>query len=185
MKKICVFDIDGVLNNYPVCWIEFINLKLNKNFNCLNEVKENLSFKKYKELKEDYRLSGYKLNIKVNEKACNKIKQLKKDGYIVIIISSRPIIKYPSLYNLTQEWLIKNDIKFDNLIFSIRKQYDILIQYPEMNFMVEDNRMIANILGKLGYKVYLISNKYNEGELENNVIKIKNFEEIQEGKNAN
>lgn len=171
-------DIDGVLNNYPDCWVSFINRTGCFNFNDLNEAKEKLTYKTYKKIKQEYRTSGCKENLEITKDAKEFVDTLRSKGFKVIIISSRPVIQYPELYGMTLRWLLKNGINFDNLIFSDRKQYEIIDKYPETKFMVEDNRFIANLVANLGYKVYLVNNKYNQGDTHSNVQRINNLLEI-------
>lgn len=179
-EKVCVFDIDGVLNDYPKTWIDFVNVSLCENFKNLNEVKDSLSYSKYKRLKEEYRVSGVKENLCVKKGAKEVINKLRSEGFKIIIISARPVIKYSSLYKQTTNWLAKNGIEYDNLIFSERKQFEVIKYYPNMSFMVEDNRMISNIMSSLGYKVYLLDNEYNQGEVKENVKRIKSLMEVVE-----
>ena len=47
-----------------------------------------------------------------------------------------------------------------------------------MEFMVEDNRLIANIMSKLGYKVFLMNNEYNKGAIGENVRRVNNLLEV-------
>ena len=47
-----------------------------------------------------------------------------------------------------------------------------MVKYPSMKFMVEDNRDIANMVSSWGYKVYLIDNQYNSGEIHKNVVRL-------------
>lgn len=179
-EKVCVFDIDGVLNYYPKTWVDFVNASLCKDFKTLSEVKNSLSYSEYKKLKEEYRTSGVKENLCVKKEAKEVINKLRDEGFKIIIISARPVIKYSSLYKQTTNWLEKNGIEYDNLIFSERKQFEVIKYYPNMSFMVEDNRMISNIVGGLGYKVYLLDNEYNQGEVKENVKRIKSLVEVLE-----
>lgn len=179
-EKVCVFDIDGVLNYYPKTWVDFVNEETGSNFESLNIMKDNLSYRQYKALKEKYRISGVKENLDIRFRAKEAIDGLRELGYKIIIISARPVTKYSTLYKQTVNWLTKNGIEFDNLIFSERKQFEVIKYYPEMSFMVEDNRMLANIIASLGFKVFLMDNKYNQGEVNKNVCRVKNLMEVLE-----
>lgn len=176
-NNFCAFDIDGVLNYYPNSWINFVNKKINENFKDLNILKDSLSYMQYKKLKEEYRKSGEKENLDLRDYA-KEVFDILNEKYYIIIISSRPVEKYPELYNQTYKWLNKNGLKFDNVIFSEKKQYEVIKYYPNLSFMVEDNKLIANILSNLGYKVLLLNNDYNQGEIYKNVIRINNLKEV-------
>lgn len=177
-EKICVFDIDGVLNYYPQTWVRFVNEKEKADYKSLDEIKDSLSYSKYKKLKESYRVSGVKAEFAPRKGVINLINKLRDLGYLIIIISARPVSKYPSLYKQTVDWLDSRGIQYDNLLFSDKKQFEVIKYYPNMEFMVEDNRLIANIMSGLGYKVFLVDNEYNQGEIKENVKRIKSFEEV-------
>jgi len=89
--KVCFLDVDGVLNFYPQCWIDYINMKLNTEIKTLNEAKNVLSYKTYTDLKRDYRESDYKRNLEVRRGAGAFSQFLKKNGYKIVITTSRPV----------------------------------------------------------------------------------------------
>ena len=43
-EKICCFDVDGVLNYYPQCWIDYVNLTQGTDFDDLNVMKNTLPY---------------------------------------------------------------------------------------------------------------------------------------------
>ena len=73
-KKIITCDIDGVLTDYPKCWLEFLQDICGTLYNSTNEAKEkepNYSY--YKDL---YRESNYKATLPIinyNKEALNKL----------------------------------------------------------------------------------------------------------------
>ena len=178
MSKICALDIDGVLNNYPKCWVQFVNEKEGADFKTLNDMKDNLVYSKYKQLKDDYRSSGYKRYIPTREGAAYFTRQLRTLGYQIIIITSRPFEKYPQLREDTLYWLKNNGFEFDVLLHSKYKHMDIIAEYPTMEFMVEDNRDFAISIARLGYKVFLMDNEYNKGKILIGMQRVNEFKEI-------
>ena len=179
-NKICIVDIDGVLNYYPNCWIDFVNKTLNRCFDDLNDVKNTLSYNNYKKLKEEYRTSGYKETLPVRAEAKEMLQGLRELGYTIIIISARPVVKYPSLYKQTINWLQNNFLIYDNIMFSEFKQYEIIKHYPHADFIIEDNKLISTILSNLGYNVLLLNSDYNQGKTNDKVTRIKNLKEALE-----
>lgn len=184
-KKICYLDIDGVLNDYPECWLNFlkqhwseVTLSLPLQIVNLHQAKQEIPFQIYKDLKWAYRESGYKENIEPNPMASTMTWHLRQQGYHIVIITSRPVKTHPSLFKQTINWLQKNDIKFDDLIFDEDKHISVLKRYPHLNFGVEDHRYYANLVGSWGYKMYLLDSKYNQGNLHKNVTRIKTLVEI-------
>lgn len=177
MKKIAVFDIDGVLNYYPQTWITFINEMLKTNYKTLYEMKDAIPYKRYKQLKELYRTSGYKETLEIRTGADNLLQELRSE-YFIILMTARPIERYNELLQQTKNWLNNNFIYSDFLYFSSTKHLDIIQKFKNISFMVEDNRYFANEVGKQGYKVFLLDNEYNQGDLNENVKRIKELEEI-------
>lgn len=179
--KICIFDIDGVLNYYPDCYVDFVNEQLSQKFNSLEEIKNTLCYSDYKRIKEHYRTCGIKEDLQVRENAKTILRTLKQLGYYIIILSSRPVDEYNSLIIQTTNWLKKNQLEYDYLAFGQEKHLDIIQKFGNVEFVVEDNRKFANNIAKHGYKVYLLDNKYNQGYLEENIKRIKNLQEILKG----
>ena len=180
-EKICCFDIDGVLMDcYPKCWIEYVNEQLNIDFEDLNEMKKGISYETYRNLKEHYRLSGIKETFPANIEASTITKILKEKGYKIIIMTARPAYKYPTLYAQTVNWLNKNNIIYDSIIFEEKNKHaKIMSEFHNIKFMVEDNSYVANQISKWGYKVFLLKNEYNNKLLvEKNVIRINKLSEI-------
>lgn len=180
--KTCYFDIDGVLNAYPDTWVDFLNLHSDKtgikHIPDLKTAKDTLSYSLYRELKYEYRESGYKKTLAVNPDGVTVTNRLKKDGWHIIIITSRPIDKHPSLFKQTIEWLQENKIPFGDVIFSEKKYAEVLLRYPNLGFGVDDHRGYANLVSSWGYKMFLLNNKYNQGDTVENVIRIDSLNEI-------
>ena len=101
-------------------------------------------------------------------------------NYHIVIITSRPVKEHPSLLKQTINWLQKNDIEFDDLIFDESKHIAVLKRYPHLCFGCEDHRYYANLIAEWGYKMYLLDNRYNQGEIHKNVTRIKSLVELLE-----
>lgn len=177
-KKVCGIDLDGVIVEYPLCFINFINKRTHKKFEDLYQVKKAFSNSKYLYFKDEYRKSGAKQNASVYNDSKVLIDSIKKMGYSVIILTKRPYHKYFRIFADTKICLDRNKIKYDAIIFSEEKHKKIVKEFPKLKFMVEDNRNIANEVGNWGYKCFLIDNIYNQGEVGKNVIRVKNLREI-------
>lgn len=180
-EKICCFDLDGVLMScYPDCWVAYVNKILSTNFKDLNVIKKTISYDAYRELKEQYRLSGVKETFPADTQASFITKKLKEKGYSILIMTARPANKYPCLYKQTLNWLRKNKITFDGIYFEEKNKHSkIVSEIPHLKFMIEDNSFFANQIGQWGYKCFLLKNKYNENlKLGKNVVMIKELNEI-------
>ena len=185
-KKICYLDIDGVLNDYPECWLRFLRENyLTSRLGCgqiedLNIVKGQVPYQKYKDAKWEYRESGYKTTIPTTPMAPEITYDLHQRGYHIVIITARPVKEHPSLFKQTIDWLQQNKIEFDDLIFDGDKHIAVLKRYPHLDFGVEDHRYYANLVASWGYHMYLLDSKYNQGDIHKNVTRIKSLVEILE-----
>jgi len=177
-QKICAFDVDGVLNYYPDPWVEFINRNSAEKYRDLNDAKRNIPYQLYRDLKYEYRESGVKANLKVRAGAKETLKELKHMGYTILIITSRPFEEHKSLFKQTTDWLSKNKLPYDGIIFGKNKYVEVLTKAPNLRFLVDDHRYYANSVARWNYKAFLVDNQYNQGYLENGVYRIKDLREI-------
>lgn len=174
-EKICSVDVDGILNHYPDCWVDFINSETGLNFKDKNEAKEKLSAEEYKYLKDKYRKSDFKANLKIREEALEILKYLKGKGYFILVVTTRPFEDYSSLAVMTRKWLEKNNFPFDALE---KKSISSLKKFPCVDFHIEDEIEDANFIAKAGYKVFLFGRQCNNERLHPSVIRIKDLTEI-------
>lgn len=177
-QKVCAVDLDDTLSYSIEHWIDFVNKELNTKFNDINKIKNKLSYNKYRNLKFKYRECGTKNFIKVRQEAREFTEQLKYNGYDIIIITARPFAVHKNLFNITANWLDKNKIIYDGIIWGKDKHIKAMTEVENLSFIVDDHRYIANTCGKFGIKTYLLTNKYNKGELNKNVTRINNLLQI-------
>ena len=163
MKK-AIIDIDGVLNHYPQTWLDFLENEKGLKFESLKEVKETLSYKQYKEYKEDYIYSTYKNDAKVRSDAKLLFDLLHNKGYLIYIITARPLFKYDLLEN-TILWLQKHGLKYDYIYCSQKKDFTIFEKFGHIDLVVEDNcdniEKIRNINGPYNCRYFIVNNKDN------------------------
>lgn len=105
---VVVLDIDGVLFPYPELWEKFRRSYASSG---LSE----------KQIKEAYRLSGLKATEPPLEGANELIDLFKSHGNLVILLSSRPVGKYPEVYMQTRSFLDRYCLKPDLVFFKDHK----------------------------------------------------------------
>jgi uncharacterized HAD superfamily protein len=179
-KRIVIFDIDGVIADYPNSLIEFINKKYHKNFTNMFEVKDSLNPVDLFSIKDEYRSCGVKKFIKAKKDVVDFINNINREKYCIILLTSRPYSKYFRIYADTLYWLTENKINYDMIFWDEKKDRKILNNFDlsKIEFMIEDNRYYANKISQIGVKVFLLNNIYNEGICQKNVIRINNINEI-------
>ena len=124
------FDIDGVINNYPLCFINYVNSLLKTDFVSNDEIKK---LEDYKYLKHSYRLSDYKYNVDVYDEIKKLISEIYRE-FQIKIFTSRPFHNYGDMFKNTKLWLEKNNIKFDGLFsknFEIFDKANVLIHIDD------------------------------------------------------
>ena len=97
-EKTCTFDIDGIISDYPNCWLKYINIKASTSFTSKDVAKKTIGIDKYNYYKDLYRKSSYKANLPINNGAIETIHQVWEKGYNIVIATSRPFDRYPNLY---------------------------------------------------------------------------------------
>ena len=151
-KKIISFDIDGVLNDYPKCWVKYINVKMRTNFSSKTQAKKKMGNTKYNSLKHQYRLSSYKYSLPVEKKLIVLMKELKKK-FKIIILTSRPFNQYPKMKLNTYNWLVKKKISFNELYYKDELIFKI---YPKIFFHVDNELKECKIFVKKRINCYLL-----------------------------
>lgn len=177
-EKIAVVDLDDVLASNLDSWLKFVGNIKGYVYDDLNYMKSVISYSEYKQLKARYRESGEKENIPVIKGAKEFTDKLKSIGFTIIIITRRPLFIHKCLFKQTKNWLEKNNIKYDALFFEEKKHLKLIAEIENVLFITEDNRYIANTVARFGIKCYLLNNKYNQGEIHSNVIRVSSFDEI-------
>ncbi|OOE93157.1 hypothetical protein [Salinivibrio sp. AR640] len=157
-KKYISFDIDGVLNDYPLCWLIYLNNYYLTNYTDIKKARLELGEEKYKKAKYLYRTSGYKLNIPFNFDGLELALFLKNQGYHILVSTSRPIYNryYGDLKNLTSQWLIKNKFPYDEIVFKMDELVERKL-YERIHLHIDDELSYAEKMTKLGVKSIIIS----------------------------
>lgn len=162
-KRIISCDIDGILNDYPECWLEYLAQRCGTRYATVHEAKNYEPL--YKEYKSDYRRSDFKGNLAVNPDGAKLLHSLEAQGYSIVLATSRPINNslYPDLYNLTRSWLLKNNLPFEILLFK-DSSVEFIDLFPDIEFHIEDELKYAQAVADKGIPVYLYSKHLKPGE---------------------
>ena len=161
MKK-AVIDIDGVLNYYPQTQIDYFNWRLGTEYKTLSEIKESLSYKDYKYYKTEYRMSGFKHDAKPSKGAKKLLKYLRNNNYLIYIITARELFKYNQLEK-TIAWLNKNNLYYDYIYCTQKKDFTIFEKFGHIDLVIEDNcdnlEKIKKVNGKKCIYINVINNE--------------------------
>lgn len=162
-NPVVIFDIDGVINNYPICFLDWANQKLHLSTKSVKELKEALDLKAYQEIKIEYRLSGLKRVQPVNQTTVKLMETLKKKGETIILFTNRPVSQFKVIYVDTLYWLRTNHIPFDAIYWSdFQRKEDIYKLRFKIKYIVEDDLENTKNFIHEGHKVFLLNKPYNE-----------------------
>ena len=170
MKK-AIIDIDGVLNTYPKTQIDYFNFMLDKDYKSLDEIKKDLSYYEYKDLKTQYRQSAFKHNCKASPGARKLLKYLRDNNYLIYIITARELFKYNQLEK-TILWLNSNKLVYDYIYCTQKKDFTIFEKFGHVDLVIEDNCDNLEKIKKINGKNCIYINIIND---ENKNIKYKGF----------
>ena len=109
-------DIDGIFNNYPACFLDFIFEDTGEIYATKMSAKELLTHGQYEDLKKRYRQSDFKYSLPFQKDALAFYQHLNKAGIKLIFSTSRPFKQYPDMFFRTENWLKSSGIKFEALV---------------------------------------------------------------------
>ena len=188
-------DIDDVLADSTPAWVSFASNIMSSpelcekytipnrlwvrsyqgTYQALWVMKKAVPYYYYRLMKEVYRESETKRTLGLFSDSIPFLTWAKSEGVRIILLTKRSQM----CSKLTYDWVERNKIPYDEIIFSKEKHIRILERFPKLLFMVEDNMDIANAVGQWGYHVYLRNNCYNSDYLsDRNVFRIRNLMEI-------
>lgn len=162
-KEVVIFDIDGVINNFPICFLDWLKKKKFLNYSSVEELKSKIDLKTYEHLKTEYRTSGVKRNLPVNLETLRLMHVLKDRGEKIVLFTNRPVSKYRVIYGDTLYWLHKNKIPFDAIYWSDYQQKEDIYKFDlKIKFIVEDNLDNSKLFNHEKYLVFLLNKTYNQ-----------------------
>jgi hypothetical protein len=177
-RKFVVFDIDGILNDYPKNIIRYFKY-LECGYDSIEEFKAN-DLKKYNALKNQFRISGEERNCKPIIENIEFMRKCKEAGYGIILLTARPYYKITRLFFDTIHWLTENQIDYDFLFFSKNKEEYLMKSFnkEQIHFVIDDQIDNANKLA-YSFTTYLLPNRElyktnSDLDYVNNSVKIIN-----------
>jgi uncharacterized HAD superfamily protein len=171
-KEVVVFDIDGVINTYPQCFLEWVDQKYKKKHSTLEGMKRKIGIEQYEHFKEQYRLSGDKANQPVNNKMVSFMRFLKEKKETIVLYTTRPVNRYKRIYSDTLKWLRKRKIPFDAIYWTDYQKEDFYKLGLKIKYIVEDTYENSLLFSREGHKVYLVDSYYNKGPTNDLIVRI-------------
>ena len=172
-KDVCIIDIDGILNDYPYCFYNWVRDTRGE------EVKDYINHPiNYEKNKHYYRSSGAKQSIPIREDSKNALIELKNKGYTIVLLTNRPYRRYRRIYGDTIKWLNKNEIPYDYIFWTSDKKILLAAEkLREIKFIVDDNLDICKDFAVLDIKTYYMG---NADKVPQNITKINSLFDTEE-----
>jgi hypothetical protein len=142
IRPVVVLDIDGTLGDYHGHFHAFAEAyegrMLNPGFDGSCELHEwyNMSLDHYREIKLAYRQGGMKRSMPCYADADLLVRSLQLWGAEVWICTTRPYLRLDNIDPDTREWLARNRIHYDGLLYSENK-------YQRLLEIVDPARIVA------------------------------------------
>lgn len=122
-KLVFSSDIDGVVNDYPKCFLDFIFKTTQTHYSTKDIAKSQCGPQRYQQLKHMYRMSEYKYSLPYQQDALAFYKTLNERNIPLIFSTSRPFENYPQMLQKTKLWLDKSGIRFIALVKKNTKNF--------------------------------------------------------------
>ncbi len=113
--------------------------------------------------------------VPIKKNIAKVLNKLQKRGHEIIFITSRSKKIYSNPYQLTYDYLIKNNIPFDALITEAEEKETICLD-EEINIYIDDNINDCISVKNNNIKVLLIDTLYNKDSKD--LKRIKNFKQL-------
>lgn len=184
-------DIDGVLTDIEQWQLDYGSKFYFEKYG--KEIQNNEGYETTEIFKVDSKLDDefwteyfkdYSINVDVRKFSCEVIKKLKQDGNEIYIITARGsflshsanVMLFEENKNIVLEWLRKNEIEYDKIIFSPEDKLSICLE-NNIDVMIEDK--VDNI-NKISTRIPVICFHagYNKNCKGNNIFRCYSWYDI-------
>lgn len=99
--------------------------------------------------------------VKARQYAAEVISKLKHNGHKILIITARTKEWHADPYKLSYDWLVQNNIPFDELLVEYTDKTQICID-KKVDLFIDDRPKTLVKLNEVGIKTIMIKNPHNE-----------------------
>ncbi len=178
------FDIDDTITNSSDIFvkyaIEYNHIKKICYPININEKDQTLAFGWNNDNKIEFQkryLKKILMETTPNKDVINTINHLKNNHHTIFLITARSDYEIPGMYELTKEWLLKNQINYDKLFVNSNDKLSIC-KDNDIDIFIDDNVDICNnIFENSKINVVLYTTRYNKN-IETNFKRIFNWRQI-------
>ena len=182
MKRVIGIDIDSVLADSDKIFTKELEYLTGKKYfredNSPFKYEEafNIDDETMKKFWSDFTKKGGWQKIPPIKGSIETVKRLKDEGYYIIIISARP----PIIKEETKAWLTINNVPYDELyLTNYEEKTNFITHLSGLLYFIEDHPDFAYQFAEKGVKVLLYDWPWNRNVSHKNIIRVKNWNEIQ------
>jgi uncharacterized HAD superfamily protein len=188
--RTAIIDIDGVLcdhNQGFIKWLQKYDCELynsviskvcNSSTNTYNPVSRH-DFKltpiEWQELKHQFRISGYKEFMPAYADAKEFLSEIRQKDITIVLLTSRPIDRYPNLYADTVAWLKREELPYDIIWWAYDKANHVIENISNPLFVVDDDLSLVNQYDAVNIPAYWICRK---GDTIDNLFETEAFSKV-------
>ncbi len=97
----------------------------------------------------------------VRENASDVIKRMRNNGHKVIIITARSKEFHTNPYQISVDWLKKNDIPYDELLIGYKNKANICLE-KKVDLFIDDSPQVLREIKEKGIDTLLMKNFHND-----------------------
>jgi uncharacterized HAD superfamily protein/NTP pyrophosphatase (non-canonical NTP hydrolase) len=170
-KKILIVDLDGTICDHAESfriWLRDVKKEdVPRNISSLLMDRDlNINYPRYYALKDEFeRYGGYCKYTLAYADAIDQLHKMASEGWFIILVTSRPSEKYHRIYNDTLNWLLKQNIPFNELLFMKEERLLLAEKLARVNEVIvwEDDPTILRRFATIqGIKVFARIQPYNK-----------------------
>lgn len=169
-KVVVALDIDGTLGDYHSHFLRFAEDWIGKPMPKPLDINPGMRLHKfmgvplsvYRQCKLAYRQGGLKRSMPVYDGAAELTREIQKLGGEVWICTTRPYLRLDNIDPDTQEWLRRNKIRYDAVLFGDDKYRELKRQAGRrVGAVFDDLFEMCDKAVKLGFTAYIRDQPYN------------------------
>lgn len=190
-KDTVILDIDGVLADYRTGLLQWINKNLpelqkltehhlGRNDTWVDYKSMGISYREWLQVLETFRMSRGKVFIPTFDWADTFTQVMRAEGYFIVLLTSRPIDIYSNIYLDTVQWLQKNNLDYDLLLWC-RNKSEMIFRNGLIDrtlFAVDDELRHIQEYSALGMKTYWIDHYKANSQCMDRCVRVSCLKDI-------
>lgn len=181
---IIAIDIDDTMTNLRAHFVNMITKEFKKN----NDTRYIDKTERLFQTMTDWNGSECDDFIKLNSKelfadilpkndVVDVLNRLKREGHTLVVISARSKLFFNDPYELTFEWLNKNNIPFDKLIIAAEEKQQFCLD-NNIDILLDDSTSVLSKVYDAGVKVVMMRVPHNKIQDDYDFDSVENFEQF-------